>query len=379
MAKSKPDPKQILVTGCPYFTAIKFVKQIARTERSTTLHLLVMEKYLPATKAILQTLPKSAQKRIHYYSGDTTFLDLGLAGEEVLALNEKITHIFHLAHIWQFDVPHHICEEVNIRGTRNVLAFAGECPNLRHLAFFSTLFVSGKRKGVIREDEFWLGQEFKNAFEETRFAGERLARKALENGMPISFYRIGQVMGDSQSGEIYRFDGPNLFLKILLTTDKSLPFFLPGPCEGASNLVPVDYVVNACLHMIDNDKNIGRTFHITDPYPHSVRTVFEAVCSYLGRKQPTFGIPKRLYKAVFLIPGMERLAGAPKELFDYFNHRAIHNCSNTLAALKGSGITCPRFDSYFPIVIEFARDLLKKREEKREEEQAVDPFDHLRP
>ena len=378
-AKNRRETRHVLVTGFPNFTAIKFMQRIAVTERYSTLHLLVTEKAIPYVKNQIKLLPETARRRIRIYSGDVSFLDLGLSGQEVLSLTGKITHIYHLAAIWKLNVPRRICREVNIKGARNILDFAGECKNLKRLAYFSTIYISGDRKGVINEDEFYKGQKFKSNFEHTRFLGEKLVRERIESGLPVTIFRLGNVVGDSETGEFLRFEGPYLFIKLLLTLDKNLPFFLPGDCEGPTNLVPINYVLDACQHIMKTRRSIGETYHITDPYPLIARTIIDALCAYLGRKPPTYGVPRRLYKIVLLIPGMDRFAGMPKELFYYLNHKAIHNCAKTLEALKGSGITCPRFETYFPLSIEYAKLLHKRLLEEREAAEAIDPFDRQAP
>ncbi len=368
--------KHIFVTGIPTFTAVRLIKELAERDQNARLHILLMEKFIPLAERLIKKLKPAARKRIQLYTGDVTFLDLGLSGQEYSRLAECITHIFHLAAIWEYGVPAPISEHVNIIGVRHILEFAADCKKLKRFYHFSTIYVSGDRQGVIKEDEFDLGQGFKNSLERTRFEGEKLLRRAMADGLPAVVFRLGNVVSDSATGEFMKFEGPYIFLQMLLTTDRNLPFFLPGPCEGPSNLAPVDYVVEACLAIYEQPGIVGRTYHITDPFPMAARSVFTAVCSYLGRKAPTFGIPRSLYKAVFLIPGMERYAGVPKEFFNYFNHKAVHNCSTTLDALKGSGISCPRFESYFPISVEFARDYLKRQLDRKEEEQTFDPFDY---
>ncbi len=371
--------KHVLVTGFPTFTATKLVQAMAEREKSTRVHLLVMEKYLDFARQLMDMLSKPAQKRVYLHKGDVTYIDLGLSGAEFNELTSKVSHILHLAAIWDLGAPEKLNFEVNINGTRNLLEFAGECSNLERLGYYSTINVSGDRTGVIEEDEFWKGQKFKNDLESSRFAGERLIYKAIDRGFNATVFRLGNVIGDSASGEIMKFEGIFHFVKLLLISDKNLPVFLPGHCESPSNLAPVDYVVDASLHILSKEKSNGRTYHLTDPYPLAVKSVLESVSAYLGRKPPTFGIPRKLYRAVSLVPGMERFAGAPKDLFAYLNHKAVHNCSETLEILKGSGIACPRFESYLPIAIEYARAFLKERAERIEEARTVDPFDGYAP
>lgn len=369
--------QHFFVTGFPNYTNIKLLQKIAEEKKNVHLHMLTMEKFLPMSKKYLRKLSKPAQKKISIYTGDVTYLDLGLSGDEYNKLTGTITHIMHLAAAWDMGVPRQYCEEIDVNGTKNMLEFASDCVNLKKFGHFSTIHVSGKRQGIIKEDEFDLGQSFKNHQEKSRFTSEGLVRKKMEQGFPATIFRLGNVVGDSNTGEILKFEGPYIFARLLLTTDKTLPFILPGACEGPANLVPVDYVVNACDYIFDQAESEGKTYHITDPFPLATRTIFDAVCNYIGRTPPTYGIPRKLYKAAFLIPGMEAFAGVPKYLFDYFNHKAVHNCSNTLKILEKSDISCPRFEMYMPITMEFADKFLKIQLEKKELARTFDPLDGL--
>jgi len=377
MAKAKAEAREYFVTGFPNFTAVKLVQRIAETEPASRIHLLVMERHLPLAKTLFKRLTKGAQRRVTMLTGDVIYWDLGLSGQEVRLLSEKITHILHLASIWELGVPESVCREVNVTGAERVLDFAKECIKLQRFGYFSTLSVSGRREGMILEEDPIEEVHFKNSWERTRSQAERLVRKRMDKGLPATILRLGSVVGDSRSGEIMKFEGPYKIVQGFLKLDHRLKVFFPGACEGPANLVPVDCVAEAGLFLLHSPQTLGKTYHVTDPFPMSTRTVVEAVCSYLGRKTPTFGLPKPLYRAVFLIPGMDRFGGIPAELFDYFNHKAVHNCAQTLAALQGSGIVCPRFESYFPIGIEFAKSMMNRRQERQEEEKAVDPLDRV--
>lgn len=367
--------KQVFVTGFPNFVAVKLVQALAEQSPDVRLHVLIREKHHDMAEKLLKRLRPAARRRVTVYTGNITHLDLGLSGEEINSLSDTITHVYHLGAVWEYGLPRGQYESVTVQGARNLLAFAKECRALSRLFFFSSIHVSGRRRGVIMEEEFEHRAGFKNQMEACHYEAERDARKALAAGLPVTIFRLGNIVGDSATGEIMAFQGAYRFVEILLTLDRNLPLFIPGPCEGPINLTPVDYVVSATLLLGGRDEPPGQVYHLTDPFPLAARSVLESLCHYLGRKPPTFGLPRSLYRAVFLIPGMDRASGIPRELYDMFNHKAVHNCSRTLEALKGTGLACPRFETYFPIGIEYARQLLRRRAERREEEQTIDPLD----
>jgi len=372
------DPRQevnreILFTGFPNYLVFRIMKEILSNEPDAAVSLVILERFKEKSKQILKGLGK-LKKRVRVYTGDVASLDLGLSGEEYKELISRTTHIHHAAAVYHVGAGRSITYETNIHGTRNVLRFAHECARLERMFHYSSVFVSGTRTGLIMENELEKVHRFKNYNERTRYKAEKMVRNAKED-LPITIFRLGIIVGDSRTGEIHKFEGPYMFMKILLTTEFNMPFFMPGSCSAPAHIAPVDYVSDAIYHISNNPESTGKAFHIIDPYPVTSRTVMDKVCSYLGKNTPVYGIPKMLYKTLFRIPGMENFAGVPKEIFDYFNHEVQYDCRETLNMLDGTGITCPGFDEYFTMGIEFAERLLKEKIEKREEALISDPFD----
>jgi hypothetical protein len=44
------------------------------------------------------------------------------------------------------------------------------------------------------------------------------------------------------------------------------------------------------------------------------------------------------------------------ESIDYFTHPTEYTCENTLADLSGTGVVCPRFSDYAPILVRFMEE-----------------------
>ena len=64
-------------------------------------------------------------------------------------------------------------------------------------------------------------------------------------------YRPGVVLGHSQTGFIDKIDGPYYFFKALQKLRESWPRWIPlvGVEGGYINVVPVDFVVDAMVHL----------------------------------------------------------------------------------------------------------------------------------
>jgi thioester reductase-like protein len=263
---------------------------------------------------------------------------------------------------------------VNVEGTRNVLDLASAAKRLRRLNHFSTAYVSGDRVGVILEEELDMGQRFHNPYEETKFEGERIVRRAQAD-LPATVYRPSIVVGDSRTGEIDRFEGPYALAILLVASPLSVPLPLPGDALAPLNVVPVDFVVEAALAIGSDPRGAGRTVHLVDPSPLSARRVYEMIAARAGKKLAPVTVPARVVQALLELPFLERLSRAHRPAIEYLSHLAMYNCRNLLELLDGTGIHCPPITSYLDRLIEFVQATLAKRSEREREAEADDPLD----
>ncbi len=169
--------RKILVTGFPGFIATRLLRELFRRDESLEVTALVQQKFFrvaEASRARLAEEIEGVTSRLKFVPGDITSENLGITGPERLA--EEITGIFHLAAAYDLTIPRSVGMKVNVEGTRNVVSYAGRCRNLKRLDYVSTVYVSGKHKGVFTEEDFDLGQNFKNYYEETKFLAEKIVR-----------------------------------------------------------------------------------------------------------------------------------------------------------------------------------------------------------
>ncbi len=345
-------PRDILITGFPSFTARKLVETILTHEDDATLRLLVRPDFIDDADRKLHQM-EAPRDRIQLLSGDVVALDLGLSGREYLELIANVTDIYHIASIWYLGVERSEAFKVNVQGTRTILDTAYEMQHLQRLNHFSTAFVAGDRTGVIMEDELDEDQNFRNAYEESKFEAEKEVREAMHH-LPISIYRPSIIVGDSTSGEIDRMAGPYYLINAIVNMPSMLPIPLPGKGEKPLNLVPIDFVCQA-MHQISRlPTTAGKTFHLCDPNPLSARQVFELVAERAGRRAPMGMLPYRLTQMVMKFPYLEKFTRNPRQFMDDFNQLTIYNSINTLDALDGKNL-CPPLPSYVKTLIDYIK------------------------
>jgi thioester reductase-like protein len=300
-------------------------------------------------------------------------MDLGLSSAEYQMVTSEVTTIHHLAGVYYTGVDRATAERVNVEGTRGVIELAGDARRLRRLCHWSTASVAGKRRGIVLEEELDCGQSFHNVYEETKFAAEMLAAQARRR-MPVTIFRPGIIVGDSQTGEIDKFDGPYYLMVLIATNALQVHLPLPGRGTAPLHLVPIDFVVEAAYQLSIDERTTGQTFHLTDPNPLAARRVYQLVAEHSQTKPPRGFIPGGLARTLLRTPGIERLARGPLAFLDSFDHQIFYNSRHAGALLAERGIRCPPFDTYVQHVVRYVREVHAQKRQKIEEE-VFDPFE----
>ncbi|QSS98661.1 SDR family oxidoreductase [Pontibacillus sp. ALD_SL1] len=330
------------VTGFPGFISSKLIQKLLVEDPNAQFELLVYkDQYKKAAKEMAKLVQDS---RFTLIKGDITLPDLGMDQETKNRLYNQVTHVFHLAAIYDLAVPEDLAYQVNVIGTEHVVQFVRQLSSLERFVYFSTAFVSGDRSGEIFETELECGQSFKNHYEATKYEAEVRVQRYMPE-LPTTIIRPGIVMGDSQTGETAKFDGPYFVMRFL---DKFARIPIPYIGRGAAliNLVPIDYVVNATVFLAHNQSAAGRVYHLTDPNPLTAREAYRLICETLLGKKPSYTLPTSVVYKTLSVPSFRRWVQVERETLDYFQLKAVYNCNQSYEHLKGSGIECPNLADY---------------------------------
>ena len=238
----------MLLTGFPGFIGRRLAKRLV--DDGAGVIALVEPRMADAAR-------EAAMDGLEVLEGDITERHLGLGDDDWDRLRQEVRSVFHLAAVYDLAVPFEIALKVNVDGTGNVLDLCLECENLERLNYVSTAYVAGDRTGVVYEHELVLGQGFKNHYESTKFQAEVWVRGVMDR-VPTTIYRPAIVVGDSQTGETQKFDGPYYMLRVVaLGERRHLPIPQFGRAEAPFNVVPVDFVVDALMAASAEDEARG--------------------------------------------------------------------------------------------------------------------------
>ena len=353
------------VTGATGFIGKRLVKKIL-ARKGTTVYFLMRDVSVEKVAALLAYWGADESRAIAV-QGDIAQAGLGIKPAERKKFDGKIKNFFHLAAVYDLKADAQTQALVNVDGTRHVVQFANaiKAGCFHHV---SSIAAAGMYEGVFREDMFDEAEGLENPYFATKHESERIVRKEFKGAIRV--YRPGLVVGDSKSGEMDKVDGPYYFFKLIQKLREALPSWVPmvGIEGGRINIVPVDYVVDAMDHIGHSKGLDGRCFHLVDPEPMRVgdvlNTFAEAAHAPLMSIRVNAAllgfIPKSIKKGLMALTPVRRVRnavmkdlGLPDDMMQFVNYPTRFDQRETEAALKGSGISCPRLKDYAWVIWDY--------------------------
>jgi thioester reductase-like protein len=341
-----------LVTGFPGFIGRRLVRTLLADHPRQRVVALVE----PRMAATAREVAGDA-KRLEVVDGDITDRRLGLSDADYDRLAGSVTHVFHLAAIYDLAVPVELAQRVNVEGTGNVLALCEAAAKLERLAYISTAYVAGTRHGVVYEHELALGQDFKNNYESTKFQAEVWVREVMDR-VPTTILRPAIVVGDSRTGETEKFDGPYYLLRVISRAAKlGRPVIQFGASSAPFNVVPVDFVVAAIAAAAYLPEAAGETLHLVDPEPLTAKELITELSRAYGNEPPKGRIPSSLVENSLRSKRVRDLfGGAPRESIAYLNHAVAFDTRRAVAVLGPHGLAPPVFGDYADAVVSYFKE-----------------------
>ena len=347
------------VTGATGFIGKFLVKNLLK--REGTIYVLVRKNSVKKLEALYPWWGlDEKQKRIVPISGDLGKSRLGVAAADLTKLKGKVSHLFHLAAIYDLAADTASQQVANIDGTRNAVEFA-EAIKAGCFHHTSSIAAAGLYDGTFREDMFEEAEELDHPYFRTKHDSEAIVRNECKT--PWRVYRPGMVVGHSETGEIDKIDGPYYFFKLIQKMRNALPSWVPtiGIEGGRINVIPVDYVVDAMDYIAHKKGLDGGCFHLTDPEPMRIGEILNLFAKAAHAPQMTMRLNSKMFSFIpsYVLQGMMSVApvrrarnqlltdlGIPKDVFTFINYPTKFDNRDTVKALKGSGIAVPKLEKY---------------------------------
>ncbi|RPI15139.1 MAG: SDR family oxidoreductase [Lysobacterales bacterium] len=347
------------VTGATGFIGRYLVEALLRRGKGTV-YVLVRPRSAGKLDELREFWGKDSAKRVVMIKGDLGQPMLGVGKADVARLRGKVKHFFHLGAVYDIDASAETMEKANIAGTTNALALAeGVKAGCFHLV--SSIAAAGLYRGTFTEDMFEEAEALDHPYHRTKHDSEGLVRT---NGrLPFRIYRPGAVVGHSQTGFIDKIDGPYYFFKALQKLRESWPRWVPlvGIEGGYMSLVPVDYVVDAMVHLAHQPKLDGRCFHLTDPKPRRVGEILNVFARAAHAPEMAFRVDPKMFAVVpeqvtksverskpiqNVVDQVLRDLQVPKSVLQFVNYPTRFDSTETRKLLDKAKIRVPALEDY---------------------------------
>ena len=364
---------KLLITGASGFLGGAFLVRLVETAAIEKVYVLLRPSPNTRAKRRLDELtqrlfapehrPSIADKLIPI-EGDITQPKLGLSASHWDFLANNVNQILHGAANTDFAATIEHARNINVGGTRNVLELAEACMKsgtFLRFDYISTAFVAGAKKGTVFESDLIRGQTFSNTYEQSKYESE-LFLHTKKDRIPITIHRPSIVVGHSKNGYTPNFRVIYWPLKILA---KGHMPFVPINRNAQLDIVPVDYVADAVVALIQNKSNIGKTFHLTagnDNQVSAIKVFRDAIKFADVRPRPT--IPAWLFKILWFSPlktcfpeRIRSVIGVAQPYLSYFlDVRANFDSKNSARQLNSLGIVPPKWDHYSEVIFAYCRE-----------------------
>ncbi len=347
----------IFLTGFPGFIAGRLLRRLALEPAKFLL--LVQPPFLERARMELAEIADTSGKPatdFQVLEGDITTENLGLPRKDLERARAETTVVFHLAALYDLAVKRDLAFKVNVTGTRNVNQFSRSVRDLRQYHYVSTCYVAGKRAGRIFEDELVHEAGFRNFYEETKYLAE-LEVENLKAELPLTIHRPSVVCGDSQTGETAKYDGIYYLINYLLRWPRVLSLLNIGNRQVSLNLVPVDFVVEALALLADDERAIGRTLQLADPFPLTTAELFSTIARTISGSKVNLILPPKLVEFSLLLPYAPVVTHLPHRAVPYFFLQQTYDTFNSVQLLTNRGLHCPAFPRYVDRIVNYARNI----------------------
>jgi amino acid adenylation domain-containing protein/thioester reductase-like protein len=351
-------PQSILLTGATgYLGAFLLHELLHRT--NATVYCLVRSDSIASGKARLQSnlafyllWDEAFSDRIIPVLGDLSQPLLGLTQEQFGKLATEIDSIYHNGAQVNFTYPYSALKAANVLGTQEVLRLAAQ-QKTKPTHFVSTTHVfPGDPKANARMIlETMIPEQAENlptGYVQSKWVAERLIGIARQRGLPVSIYRPSLIVGHQQTGA---GNSQDLLFRMI---KGCLQLGMAPDIDLSFNLVPVDYVSQAIVHLSTQPESLGNTFHLVNP--HQTAISWSQILQWLQQlgcdMQP---IPYPQWLTVFqnsgeelsnnslypLLPVFLAASGSPATPLLNLSHEILFDCQNTLSGLADTRLTCP--------------------------------------
>ncbi|GAA3610216.1 thioester reductase domain-containing protein [Nonomuraea rosea] len=215
------------------------------------------------------------QERLMVVRGDLSQPRMGLSAAIYTRLAERVETVYHCAATVNLAAP---CEHLipgNVTATQEVIRFARHrrTKALHHVSSVA-VFAAARELGCTEVNEATepiLEMSGRFGYGQAKFRGEEQVRLAAAEGLPITIYRPGAILGHSRD---WQFSDTDLWTRLVrAAVEVGAAPDSPATMPGA----PVDHTAAMIVELSRSPDVAGRVFHPNYLEPIPVGFVFDQV------------------------------------------------------------------------------------------------------
>ena len=205
---------------------------------------------------------EEAARRVHPIETDLSADDPHFGEALRRAIDGLPARVIHGAASVAFDLPLAEARRINLDGTRRMLEAAAALADAGLLTRFALRVDRLRGRAAGRNGlraRARRGAGFTNTYERTKRDAEQLVRE-WQGRLPLTVLRPSIVAGRAATGETSHFRVLYWPLKVLA---RGLVVCIPAERDAVLDIVPVDFVVDAMLHILEREDSLGGCYHLT--------------------------------------------------------------------------------------------------------------------
>jgi len=284
VGKNIINPNNILLTGATGFIGTYLLNELLQ-KTSANIYCLIRATDTDSAKQKLQNKLESyflwdeaLSSRIIPIIGDLSAKFLGLSIEQFNHLANQIDVIYHNGAWVNHIYPYTVLKPANVLGTQEILRLASKI-HLKPVHFMSTLSVlslpNNSQSTILFESDTL--SEFpwnEKGYTHSKWVAEKLIMAAQDRGIPTCIYRLGMITGDSNTGV------SNINDRICRMIQGCIQLgMVPTLEDEKMGWVPINEATQAIVYLSQQEKSLGKAFHLIHPEPTSYNNLFDCICS----------------------------------------------------------------------------------------------------
>lgn len=347
------DPEHVLLTGATGFLGPFLLDRLLRRTHAT-IHCLVRATDDRHARARITAnlrrfgLPvDETDRRVATVCGDLSQPDFGLSAERFGELAHVVDVIVHNGAHVNFVYPYAALRATNVDGTRTVLRLATSHQRkaIHYVSTVSTLLGDGR--DCLPEDELPQHPEkITMGYAQTKWVSEGVLRQASRRGLPVSIHRPHEITGTAGGGVWATGSLLAALIRSIVDTGTAPDVRLP------LNLLPVDFVADAIVHVVRSERPRGATYNMTNDRPAELGLLVERLRAR-GHAITLLPYAEWLRTCVDhataspdfpLAPFLPMLADETSGAMSAMHIGGTFRTDNFDSALANSGLRCPPVD-----------------------------------